>query len=113
VTGAPARVVIAAITAAGHPGPIDLDTPWRAQDIDSLDLLDVVLACERSMGCVVPDEVALRLFTPRDLVNALSALSPRPHSVPVVPDERIAVPVGTTGAIASGGDRDAPVQRPQ
>jgi acyl carrier protein len=111
VNDAAERVVIAAITAAGHPEPIDLDAPWRAQEIDSLDLLDVVLASERSMGCVVPDEVALRLFTPRDLVNALMALSPRPRSVPIVPDERIAVPVGTRGAVAAGREKPAAVPR--
>lgn len=105
-------IVIAAVTAAGHSGPIDLDAAWRAQEIDSLDLLDVVLASERSMGCVVPDEVALRLFTPRDLVNALVALSPRSGSVPIVPDERVAIPVGTSGASAPS-ERAAPLQRPR
>jgi acyl carrier protein len=87
------QAVIEAIAAVGKPEKVDLDASWRAQGIDSLDLLDVVLRTERALGCSVPDEAAVRLFTPRDLLAALANASAQQTSVPVIRAERVAVPV--------------------
>jgi acyl carrier protein len=91
------RVVVAAIASTGHTEPVDLDARWRNLGVDSLDLLDVVLQVERSVGQDVPDEVAVRLFTPRDLIGALRRLGPPPAG-PVIGGDGERLPVTVAGA---------------
>ncbi|HEV8516596.1 MAG TPA: phosphopantetheine-binding protein [Candidatus Limnocylindrales bacterium] len=109
------RVVEEAIAGAGGRRPIDLDAPWREVGIDSLDLLDVVLRAERALDCSIPDEAAVRLFTPRDLILALAAAQgpgSRRVAVPVV-GEPVAVEVATdpVGGVESAVPAEASVGR--
>lgn len=98
MTAALERVVAEAVASVGVRSAVELDARWRDLGIDSLDLLEVVLRVERTLGCSIPDEAAVRLFTPRDLVVALALLQPAPSAVPIDPREPTAIPIGSGAA---------------
>ena len=45
-----------------------LDARWRDLDIDSLDLLDVIVECEQVFAIVIPDSRAVLFYTLGDVI---------------------------------------------
>jgi acyl carrier protein len=50
---------------------VDLDASWRTLGLDSLDLLALLLDCERAFAVSIPDEQALRLRSGRDVAACI------------------------------------------
>ncbi len=46
-----------------------LDARWRNLDIDSLDLLDVIVECEQVFEIEIPDERAVLFYTLGDMIG--------------------------------------------
>jgi acyl carrier protein len=55
------------------PAAIDLAARWSALGLDSLDLLDLFVACEREFAIAIPDEALPRLRCGGDLVSLVQA----------------------------------------
>jgi acyl carrier protein len=56
----------------------DLDTRWRDLGIDSLDLLAIVLDCEREFAVTIPDDQTMGFATIRDILSFVSAAHREP-----------------------------------
>lgn len=55
-----------------------LDTRWRDLGIDSLDLLAIVLDCEREFAVTIPDDQSMGFATIRDILIFVSAAHSEP-----------------------------------
>lgn len=51
------------------PAAVDLDARWRALGFDSLDLLDLLVACEQEFAITIDDLAAVRLRCGRDIAD--------------------------------------------
>ena len=64
------------------PAAIDLATRWSAHGLDSLDLLDLFVTCEREFAIAIPDEELPRLRCGGDLVALIQARVGHPRPDP-------------------------------
>ena len=57
----------------GDPAVLDLTIRWSALGLDSLDLLELFVACEHEFAIAIPDEVLPHLRCGGDLVRLIEA----------------------------------------
>ena len=62
------------------PASVDLDARWRSLDLDSLDLLDLLVSCEREFALTIDDALAVHLRCGRDIVTLIGTTSSRTDS---------------------------------
>ena len=61
------------VGAAGDaPWPFELDAPWRAAGMDSLDLLELVTRVEDELAVVIPDPDVVRMHSLAALIDWLA-----------------------------------------
>jgi acyl carrier protein len=49
----------------------DLDQPFNNLGIDSLDQVELIMTCEKEFDIMIPDDKAVELVTPRQLIEYL------------------------------------------
>lgn len=49
----------------------DLDQPFNNLGIDSLDQVELIMMCEKEFNMTIPDDKAVELVTPRQLIEYL------------------------------------------
>jgi acyl carrier protein len=56
---------------------ISLDARWREIGLDSLDLFEVLTACEAEFGVTIPDSQAIHFHRPADVLSYLQGIGIR------------------------------------
>ena len=76
-----ARVsTIAALLARKRSAELRPESTWRSLGLDSLDLVELMLQCEREFGILISDEQAMALRTVGDMAACVVGLQGSVHS---------------------------------
>jgi len=70
----PVRLIIAKV-AAKEIEQVSLDDPWRKLGLDSLDLFDLLIACEKEFNVEISDAQAINFYRGQDIVNFLRVVA--------------------------------------
>ncbi len=66
------RVIIARLADA-KPADVNFAATWRNLGIDSLDLFELLIACEQEFGIEIPDTAAVNFHCANDMIKFLAA----------------------------------------